>query len=92
VGTLGQNIYIRPLMARPDLALRQLRIMTGLLRDGLSKEEIQGLQWYDKSLEVYYPGEAVNTHTPVNTEDVNTPEDKRREYMKKYMAKKRAKE
>lgn len=98
----AKNIYIKPLMPAPQLALRQLRIMTGLLKDGLSREEIQRLQWYDRDLEKYYPGEAVNTHTvtlPVTleapvTQDVTleSDEDRRRRLARLRQAKRRAKE
>ena len=60
---MGQNIYIRPLMPRAQLAERQERIKDGLLKSGMALDEIRDLMWYDVSLEDQFRGPQVDdTH------------------------------
>ena len=58
---MGQNIYIRPLMPRAQLAERQERIKDGLLKSGMALDEIRDLMWYDVSLEDQFRGPQVDS-------------------------------
>lgn len=81
-------ITIKPLADWDHLSERQARMVNGLLKEGLTIEQIRALQWYDPRLEA----PVVNTEV-VHTESVNSSvnsDDKRKAYRREWMARKRA--